>query len=83
MGPDPLASRRRPRVVGPAPGGQRWFPLLLLVLALLDLRTELLLLRDHVTVTALSYAIRHHALAITVLAAMPSLWRRYGPSGQQ
>jgi hypothetical protein len=53
------------------------------VLALLDLRTELLLLRDHVTFTALSYAIRHHALAITVLAAMPSLWRRYGPSGQQ
>ena len=75
MVPDPLASRRRRR-------SQRWFPLLLLLLALIDLRTELLLLRDHVTLTSISYAVRHHALAITVLAAMPSLWQRYGPPGQ-
>ncbi|NDD44507.1 MAG: hypothetical protein EBZ29_00335 [Synechococcaceae bacterium WB9_4xC_028] len=63
----------------PRRSSDRWFPALLLILALLDLRTELLLLRDHVTVTAVSYAIRHHALAIVVLCAIPSLWRRYGP----
>lgn len=65
-----LSSRKR---------GERWFPLLLLLLALLDLRTELLLLSDHLTFTSLGFAIRHHLLAVVVLAAFPSLWRRYGP----
>ncbi|GCE65304.1 hypothetical protein OMCYN_01241 [cyanobiont of Ornithocercus magnificus] len=57
----------------------RWLPLLLLVLALLDLRQELRLLIDHFTATSLLYAIRHHLLAVAVLASLPSLWRRYGP----
>tara|TARA_B100001063_G_scaffold73954_1_gene68249 strand:+ start:668 stop:865 length:198 start_codon:yes stop_codon:yes gene_type:complete len=52
-------------------------PLLLIVLALVDLRTELLLLLDHFTFTSLFYGIRHHALAVVVLLAAPSLWRRY------
>jgi hypothetical protein len=52
------------------------------LLALIDLRTELLLLRDHVTLTSISYAVRHHALAIIVLCSLPSLWQRYGPPGQ-
>ncbi len=69
---DPLRSDRH--------RGDRWFPGLLLLLALLDLRDELLLLGDHITLTSLGYAIRHHLLAVTVLLAMPSLWRRYGPS---
>ena len=60
--------------------GERWFPLLLLLLALLDLRTELLLLIDHFTFTSIGFAIRHHLLAVVVLAAFPSLWRRYGSS---
>jgi len=59
--------------------GERWFPLLLLLLAMLDLRTELVLLVDHFTFTALGFAVRHHLLAVVVLAAFPSLWRRYGP----
>ena len=49
-----------------------------MALALLDLRTELLLLSDHFTFTSLMYAVRHHALALVVLVSMPSLWRRYG-----
>lgn len=53
--------------------------MLLLLLALFDLRIELLLLRDHITLTAVSHAVRHHLLAIVVLMAIPSLWRRYGP----
>ncbi|MEB3270268.1 MAG: hypothetical protein VKJ44_01280 [Synechococcus sp.] len=52
-------------------------PLLLLLLALADLRTELLLLFDHFTVTSLLQAILSHPLAVVVLLAQPSLWRRY------
>ena len=55
-----------------------WVPLLLLLLALLDLRTEGLLLLDHPTVTALVYALQAHPLAVLVLGLQPSLWRRYG-----
>ncbi len=55
----------------------RGLPLLLIVLALVDLRTELLLLLDHFTFTSLFYGLRHHALAVVVLLAAPSLWRRY------
>ena len=60
--------------------GERWFPVLLLALALFDLRIELMLLGDHITLTAISNAVRHHLLAVGVLVAMPSLWRRYGHS---
>ena len=58
---------------------QRWIPLLLLLLALSDLRTELRLLADQVTLTALIFAVRHHLLAMVVLVLQPSLWSRYGP----
>ncbi len=58
-------------------------PLLLLVLALGDLSTELRLLFDHFTVTTLLTAIRTHPLAVVVLVAQPSLWRRYGQGRQQ
>jgi hypothetical protein len=50
---------------------------LLALLALLDLRQELLLLADHITLTALMNALRSHPLAIAVLLLLPSLWRRY------
>jgi hypothetical protein len=53
-------------------------PLLLLLLALSDLRTELQLLFDHFTFTTLFTAISSHPLAMVVLVAQPSLWRRYG-----
>ena len=56
----------------------RWFPILLVLLALGDLRTGLQLLTDHFTVTGLGYAIRHHQLAVVVLLGSPSLWRRFG-----
>ena len=58
---------------------QRWIPLLLLVLALSDLRTELRLLADQLTVTSLIFAVRHHLLAVAVLLLQPSLWSHYGP----
>ena len=57
---------------------QRWIPLLLLLLALSDLRTELRLLADQITFTSLIFAVRHHLLAVVVLLLQPSLWRRYG-----
>ncbi|MFZ9753462.1 MAG: hypothetical protein ACO3B3_07915 [Cyanobium sp.] len=62
--------QRRPR-------GRRIIPLALLVLAFLDLRTDLQLLADHVTLTAVAEAIRNHPLAVMVLLITPSLWRRY------
>lgn len=59
------------------PRGLPLLPLLLLVLALSDLRTELLLLFDHLTFTSLVTALTTHPLAVVVLIAQPSLWRRY------
>ena len=58
---------------------QRWVPLLLAILALLDLRVEIQLLLDHFTLTSLIFAIRHHLLAVLVIILLPSMWRRYGP----
>ena len=55
----------------------RWFPILLMVLAFWDLRTDLLLLLDHFTFTTLMYAMRYHLLAVVVLFGSASLWRRY------
>ena len=55
----------------------RWFPILLILLALGDLRTELQLLSDQFTVTGLGYAIRDHQLAVVVLLGSGSLWRRF------
>jgi hypothetical protein len=57
--------------------GFRLLPLLLGLLALLDLRVELILLFDHITLTSLAEALRNHLLAVTVLLALPSLWRHY------
>ena len=56
----------------------RWFPILLILLALRDLRTEVLLLSDQFTITGLGYAIRHHQLAVVILLGSGSLWRRFG-----
>ena len=66
---------RQQRAGGSTPA--RWFPLLLIGLAILDLRTELLLLLDHFTLTTLLFTMRYHLLAVVVLLASPSLWRRY------
>jgi hypothetical protein len=54
-----------------------WIPVLLALLALLDLRSELLLLADHFTWASLGYIPGQHPLAVVVLALMPSLVRRY------
>jgi hypothetical protein len=63
----------------PSSPSQRGVPLLLGVLALLDLRVELQLLVDHITLTSVIFAIRHHLLAVVVLLLLPSMWRHYGP----
>jgi hypothetical protein len=60
---------RRQRVPG--------VPLLLLLLALLDLQTDIRLLLDHFTVASLFAAISNHLLATTTLVLLPSLWRLY------
>jgi hypothetical protein len=52
-------------------------PVLLLLLALLDLKSEIRLLFDHFTFTTLVAAIQTHLLAVTTLALLPSLWRLY------
>jgi len=52
-------------------------PLVLALLAVLDLRTEILLLLDHFTWTSLSAIPVHHPLAVMVLVLLPSLLRRY------
>ena len=52
-------------------------PVILAVLALIDLRVELRLLFDHVTITSVLAALWGHPLAVAVLATQPSLWRHY------
>lgn len=54
----------------------RWIPLLLAVLALVDLRGEVQLLRDHFTWSALVAAISAHPLAVAVLIFTPIQLRR-------
>ena len=51
-------------------------PMLLAVLALLDLRAELQLLADHFTFASLMELPRHHPLAITVLLFTPWMIQR-------
>ena len=60
------------------PGGF-WYgvPLLLGLLALLDLRVELQLLADHFTLAAVGAAVRSHLLAVAVLLLLPSLANHY------
>ena len=52
-------------------------PLLLALLALLDLRVELQLLADYFTLASLAAAIRNHLLATAVLFLLPSLLHHY------
>jgi hypothetical protein len=51
-------------------------PLVLALLALLDLLTEFQLLLDHFTITSLVEIPRHHPLAIAVLLCTPWLWKQ-------
>ncbi|MEO1001639.1 MAG: hypothetical protein AAFX65_00835 [Cyanobacteria bacterium J06638_7] len=70
---------------GPSGGSERtprrprWplVPLLLGLLALLDLRLELRLLADHLTLTGLVFLVRSHPLAVAVLLLQPSFWQHY------
>jgi hypothetical protein len=70
----PKSERQQPEFVRRS---ARWWPLLLVLLALADLKTEIVLLLDHFTLTSLLFAMRHHVLAVAVLMGSPSLWRRY------
>lgn len=77
LGP-PINAVSSDAVIG-APSRRRipLVPLLLALLALLDLRVELQLLFDHLTLTSLTEAVRTHLLAVMVLLFTPSLLRRY------
>ena len=57
--------------------GRLLIPVLLGVLALGDLRVEILLLADHFTFTSFSAGLLAHPLAVAVLALLPSLVRHY------
>ena len=52
-------------------------PLLLLLLALVDLRVEFIILADHFTLTSVAAAVHSHLLAVSVLVLQPSLWMHY------
>jgi len=65
---------------GAAEGSPRpwpFVPVVLLLLALVDLRVELQLIADHFTFSTLVAAIRNHLLAVFVLMLQPSLWKHY------
>jgi len=52
-------------------------PVLLILLALWDLRAELQLISDHFTWVTLRAALVQHPLAVGVLVLSPNLWRRF------
>jgi len=64
------ASQARPALIG---SSTAW---LLAALAVWDLRTELQLLRDHLTLTSLGAAVWNHPLAVVVLLLLPGMLRR-------
>lgn len=66
-----------PLAGSPSRSGDWGVPLLLLLLALIDLRIELQLLADHFTFTSLLAAVQSHLLAVVVLLLQPSVWRHY------
>jgi hypothetical protein len=68
---------RDPDRVEGARRGWPMLPIVLLVLALIDLRVELILLWDHLTLTSVIAAVRSHLLAVAVLLSQPSLWSHY------
>ena len=57
--------------------GSSIVPILLALLALLDLRVELQVLADHFTLSSLAAAVRNHLLATAVLLLLPSLLHHY------
>ena len=77
LGPPAIAPPSDPAIAAPSRRRAPLVPLLLAMLALLDLRVELQLLFDHVTLSSLSEAVRTHLLAVMVLIFTPSLLRRY------
>ncbi len=54
-----------------------WIPLVLIMFALWDLRIDLRILLDHITLIAIVFAIKSHPLAILVLIFSPSLIKKY------
>ena len=52
-------------------------PVVLVLLALLELRSEFLLLSDHFTLAAVIAAVRRHQLPIGVLVLAPELFHRF------
>ncbi len=54
-----------------------YIPILLVILAILDLRSELLILLDHLTIISIVYAVKHHLLAVSIILFSPSLFRVY------
>ena len=56
---------------------EKVIPLLLLMLAAYDLRGEIRLLIDHLTLTSLIYSIKSHPLSFSIIFLFPSLWKSY------
>ena len=77
LGPPGTPGTSDSEIAAPRRRGFPLVPLLLALLALLDLRVELQLLFDHLTLTSLTEAVRNHLLAVMVLIFTPSLMRRY------
>ena len=77
LGPPANAASSDAVIAAPSRRRTLLVPLLLALLALLDLRVELQLLFDHLTLTSLTEAVRTHLLAVMVLLFTPSLLRRY------
>ena len=54
-----------------------WIPFALIICSLIDLRTEVILLLDYFTWSALIFALSHHFLSVFILIVSPNLIRTY------
>ena len=51
-----------------------WIPIILIILAVYDLRVDIRLLLDFFTFSSLFYTISEHPLALTVLITIPTIF---------
>ena len=56
---------------------QKFIPFILLIIAVHDLRGEIRILLDHVTITSIIYSVKSHPLSFLIIMLFPSLCKAY------
>ena len=60
----------------------RYIPLFLFLVAILELREDIIIILDQFTITSVLFAIRHNFLAVLIIIFIPSIWNSYSSKSQ-